>query len=339
MTWLLLRLYRRPIALLILLALGTAAALLASASTFSQQLDTTSVRTCLEAIRASGTTPVVVSPPPKTSSPMTPSPSSDSPSQTCSPGAQQALDSFGTVENWLKIALEAMPLILALFVSVPLVGREFERGTNRLLWTQSLTPTNWLVRLVLTALAFCVALTGIVSLAGGPWRALEVDVMNSQWPVFDVTPTVMLAYAFFGVALGVAAATVAGRTVVAMIATLVCWLGIRVAVGDLMRPRFISPLIDRTMTSGTAGHNWFLSVAYVDRSGTVLSDDQVFLRTGQQYPDPDVLAAHGISLGGLYQPAARFVAFQGIEAAVFVLLALACLILALVYLRVRVSSK
>ena len=51
-----------------------------------------------------------------------------------------------------------LPALIGLFWGAPLIARELEAGTHRLVWNQSITRTRWLaVKLGLTGLAAMVA--------------------------------------------------------------------------------------------------------------------------------------------------------------------------------------
>ena len=58
-----------------------------------------------------------------------------------------------------------LPALVGIFWGAPLIARELEGGTHRLVWNQSITRTRWLaVKLGLTGLAAMIA-TGL-----GTWR-------------------------------------------------------------------------------------------------------------------------------------------------------------------------
>jgi len=51
----------------------------------------------------------------------------------------------GTARLWLGVLVLVTPALIGMFWGAPLVAREFEEGTYRLAWTQSVTRTRWLV--------------------------------------------------------------------------------------------------------------------------------------------------------------------------------------------------
>ena len=62
-----------------------------------------------------------------------------------------------------------LPALIGLFWGAPLIARELEAGTHRLVWNQSVTRTRWLaVKLGLLGLA-AIAAAGLGSLAVDWW--------------------------------------------------------------------------------------------------------------------------------------------------------------------------
>ena len=67
------------------------------------------------------------------------------------------------------VLILATPALLGIFWGAPLIAREFETGTFRLAWNQSVTRTRWLmVKLALTGLA-AMAVTEALSLMHAWW--------------------------------------------------------------------------------------------------------------------------------------------------------------------------
>ncbi|GAA5082977.1 hypothetical protein HNP84_010058 [Thermocatellispora tengchongensis] len=97
----------------------------------------------------------------------------------------------------------------------PLIAREFETGTYRLAWTQSVTRGRWLAAVLavaaLGALAATAALAALLAWAppGGP-------VDPRSWPYYESHGVVPFARVLFALALGVALGAVTRHTRVAM---------------------------------------------------------------------------------------------------------------------------
>jgi hypothetical protein len=204
-------------------------------------------------------------------------------------------------------ALSSLPLLVGAFIGAPLVARELEQGTYLLAWTQGVSRRRWL----LAKLGVLVGLSclGLAALAGlMAWWSAPVDPVVGPWLTFDVHGLVPFAYAFFALSLGVAAGAIVRQTVGAMFATGAIFVAVRLAVAQL-RPHFLPPL--NAQEAGAGG-----PVPWVPWTSLVVQKT------------PPVL---------LYQPVERFRMFQGIEAAIFVALALALLVLTLWWMRHRIA--
>jgi ABC-type transport system involved in multi-copper enzyme maturation permease subunit len=317
MVWLLFRLYRRSTIAWLVVSMIMAAAFVAVWWVNSAAIAHPDVQSCLRIL--------------------TTSPESDStPAAQCSVGALASLDNFRGANTWITVAIVAMPLLLGMFMAAPLMGRELENGTHRLIWTQSITPLQWLLVRVACSLALAMAMVVIVTAAVIPWLSLGHNVWaGSPWPGFDLTMVAVFGYGLFAVMLGLAAATVIGRTVASMAVTGVVWVATRTIIEVLLRPNLVQPQLQRGMSAGSAGANWYLSVTYVDRAGHVIS----FAEANRITQGGTLLQDHGISPAGLYQPADRFWTFQGTEAVIFAGLAVLCGVIAIAWVKFRLASQ
>ncbi len=74
-----------------------------------------------------------------------------------------------------------LPALIGLFWGAPLITRELEAGTHRLVWNQSVTRTRWLaVKLALTGLAAMTA-AGLGSLVV-TWWSSPIDKTAANFP-------------------------------------------------------------------------------------------------------------------------------------------------------------
>ncbi len=143
------------------------------------------------------------------------------------------------------VLIGAVPGLLGVFWGAPLVARELESGTFRLVWTQSVTRTRWLaVKLGLVGLATMTAaglLSLIVTWWASPLDRAHLNIFNT----FDERDIVPIGFALFAFVLGVAAGLIIRRTLPAMAITLVAFVGARLAITNWVRPNLISPLHTR----------------------------------------------------------------------------------------------
>jgi hypothetical protein len=205
-----------------------------------------------------------------------------------------------------------LPALVGLFWGAPLLARELEAGTHRLVWNQSITRTRWLaVKLGLVGLV-AVTAVGVGSLAVG-WWADPIDKVATDYPrmaplLFDARGIVPLGYAAFAFALGVTVGMLVRRTLPAMAITLAIFVVVQIAMPLLVRPHLVPPVrstVEITQSNmdtlgmppgdapirlwlqdpaeGAYAGAWVLSSQAVDRSGRAL-DSISLSRTGACAP-------------------------------------------------------
>jgi hypothetical protein len=236
-------------------------------------------------------------------------------------------------------SLVALPALLGVFVAAPLFSREFEEGTNLLAWSQSITKIRWaVVKIGLIAVFVVVTSTALTLIVIWWHRPLDQAAYNGQWDAFDIEGMTPIAYAIFALALGTLAGLIIRRTVPAMAVTLFVFVAVRVLVAQA-RPHFVMPLTGSA--SDIQPGAWAISQSYyadaqrhqlpLDQVNTVMAGYRGASASGAT----DYLRQHGIRLLADYQPADRFWTFQLIEAAVFVAIAAALLVVSLWWLQRR----
>ncbi len=271
-----------------------------------------------------------------------------------SPGAScgTAMDAFNATSHTLQgivPLLNILPGLAGAFIGAPLLSREYEDGTWRLAWSQGVTRLAWLRGQMLGALAVT-ALSAALFTAVLTWWLSPVNYVNGRFTNngFDFTGIVPAAWALLAFAIGVLAGTALRRVVPAMAVTLAGYAVIRFPVEYLLRPRYLPPVekwgLPFAEGSGIARNDWELGLGPVAPGGhamlTGAQFDQVE-HTAQASINRATasqatyvaelnhwLTAHGYTQVATYQPADRFWTFQGIEAAICLLLALAALAVA-----------
>jgi hypothetical protein len=247
-----------------------------------------------------------------------------------------------------SLLLLSLPVLAGLFWGAPLVAREVEHGTHRLVWTQGVTRLRWAtVKLALVG-GGVVLVAAAYALLVGWWIAPLNDATGYRftWLFFDQQGPVLVGYALFAFALGVLAGTLTGKVLPAMAITLGGFLATRVAVALLLRPRFL-PYRRRTypILSGTPAEpnqltgDWVISRAVYSAQGVKLTPGSGSQALCDQTTAAQCLAKYGAGAYNqeLFQPADRFWLFQGIETALFVALAMVLLLLAVHLVRRRVA--
>jgi hypothetical protein len=283
---------------------------------------------------------------------------------TCKGGfCQAALSAFNAHDQVLRAAAQAIPLglpvVLGMFWGAPLVGRELESGTFRLAWTQGRSRLRWLgAKLAVVGLT-TIAVQGLLSLTMTWWwspvgRANPDRFSPALFSAFGLAP---IGYAAFALALGITAGVVIRRTLPAMAATLVVFVGVRLAVTYWIRPFFAAPLhlvlplnpngdigidaprggpLSLTFFPPQLPDAWLRSAQVTNAagqqpSGTVVSQScPQFVQAAHGHGD--MAAALKTCVTNLsatfhqtvvYQPASRYWPFQWAELGVFIALAFA----------------
>ncbi len=267
-------------------------------------------------------------------------------------------------------ALIAVPLLAGMFWAAPLVSREYEAGTHRLAWTQSVSPLRWIttkITLIFGVLAVAALLLGLLaSWALDPLTAAFGGRFNSTW--YDVQGIVPVALMLFALAVGVATSSLIRRTIPAMAITLLVYTAARIPI-HWIRWRF-APLtstgtvnipMNLLLQNPTAGPDelagsspvppgaWLHSVTTTDPSGRPipagLGNFDLLRRycpnlqidpSRSHLLDPGACAARiqnlAVHQSASYQPASHFWLIQTVESAIF--LGLAALLVAAAVLAV-----
>ncbi len=178
-----------------------------------------------------------------------------------------------------SVVVLALPALIGMFWGAPLVARELESGTHRLVWNQSVTRSRWLATKVAMGGAAALAVVGALSLTVTWWAGpIDTAIDNGQaasglvglprvspW-AFETRGIAPVGYAAFAFALGVASGLVLRRTVPAMAVTLGVLVTAHVAMPPLVRAH-LGP-VERTTTI-TADNLRGLLIAGDDEHGPV----------------------------------------------------------------------
>jgi ABC-type transport system involved in multi-copper enzyme maturation permease subunit len=239
-------------------------------------------------------------------------------------------DRFRLVNNvltWLPLA----PALIGLFWGAPMLAKEFEKGTHRLAWTQSVSLRRWLaVKLGV--------LSTLVVLAG-----LAFGTMNSAWlatfegssraerfgnvGMFVVTGVLPAAWWLFAFVVGAAAGAVFRRITPAFAVT----LGVVIAaILSLflfhVRENYATPerlVLDDPARSAPPNDSLIVSSQMIDADGRVIPEQDVFFECGPNrvcgisQNDPDLRQVY------YYHPADRYWRFQWTESALLLAATLA----------------
>src|SRR5262249_59666397 len=80
--------------------------------------------------------------------------------------------------QWLFLALIVVPGLAGMFIGAPLLARDIEQGTHRLLWTQGVPRRRWLA----TKLALVFGAVAVAAAPVGAHVAGMVGVPHTPFP-------------------------------------------------------------------------------------------------------------------------------------------------------------
>jgi ABC-type transport system involved in multi-copper enzyme maturation permease subunit len=246
------------------------------------------------------------------------------------------------------------PALIGAFWGAPLVAREFETGTLRLAWNQSISRTRWLLAKVAMLGLAAMAMAGLLSLMFYWWsqpayKAAIYARPNSGLSITRLSPLMFgtngiapIGYAAFAFAVGLLAGVLIKRTLPAMAVALVVLGFVLLAWPNWVRPHLIPPVHSTVALRGPAiaglgisGNQQMTIFPAADKPGAWVLSDQAVTAAGQQYAGPApracttesvdsctkaILALH-LDQSLTYQPATRFWALQGLETGAYLLLA------------------
>jgi hypothetical protein len=241
--------------------------------------------------------------------------------------------------GWLNL----LPFLLGLLLAAPTLV-DFEQGTYRLAWTQSVTRRRWLAGKVGFGLAIAVGVSAAL-VALSTWWHRPFDGIEGRFrgSAFDFEGTVTVGYVVFAFALCLAVGTLLRRTIPAAGIGLVVFLVARIGVLDQLRPRYLDPITltwDPTGPTPAAAADIFGDGSWVLSRGMVIAggggtdagdplracadaatsstgDKRVLLAGGADNPFNRCLHDHGVLNAIVYHPADRFWTIQAIETALF----------------------
>jgi hypothetical protein len=248
---------------------------------------------------------------------------------SCSALANNYSNSFGQLDLLMFFVCAGLPAAVGVFVGAPLIAREFEAGTNLLVWTQSITRRRWFAMKVSLVTLAAVVVAALLAPAVLIWNPSTFSIITifTRWNLFDIFPPVLVSYTLFALMLGVAFCAAIKRTVPAMAVTLVAFATARIGVEFFARPRYMQPL-SMNFTDRVSGDPWVFSQRTTDLAGRSVSQPQVDSAfqacSGPVPPDfsfASCLSSHGIRIVQDFQPSERFWLFQGFESAIFLTLA------------------
>lgn len=191
----------------------------------------------------------------------------------------------GQLMSFMKVVMLAVPFLLALFLGVPLVAREYSAGTHLLVWMQGVSRRRWLgVKLAWILATSAVITGGFAALATWWWRTGDALYLDRFQPLnFGVQGIVPVAFAVFAVALGVMFGAWFKRTLVAIALTLGVLVLAQMLIPAIARPHYMKSVSytapmslepaagpDQPPLPSNAGAAWITSAVLINAKGEML---------------------------------------------------------------------
>jgi hypothetical protein len=139
--------------------------------------------------------------------------------------------------HYPDLAMQAIPLLIAMFIGVRLVSRELESGTAAFAWTQGYSSSRWLLGKLAAAAAVLVPAAAAFGLVFGWWfRVYVPEVGYFTMNAFALYAPALAGWTLAGLTLGMAAGALTRREGRGMVLTIAGWI-----------------LLHRAVTLGSAG--------------------------------------------------------------------------------------
>lgn len=245
--------------------------------------------------------------------------------------------------GYVGVVTVVLPLLAGIFWGVPLVSRETEHGTHRMIWTQGVSRLRWATAKIGLLVLAVTALAAGFSLLFTWWAdpLMRTAGIRFDYFFFDLQGAAPVGYTLFAVALGMFAGALTKRTLPAMALTLTGYLAVRFAVEVLIRPNIQPPLHRRWPLTVPldeafqAPEDWVRNRGIHNAAGELVWKGSNGSCAGG--PPEGCLYGPGAYNQVDYQPGSRFWLFQWVETAIFVALAAALLVAAVHWIRRRIA--
>jgi hypothetical protein len=256
------------------------------------------------------------------------------------------------MDGFMRIAVVlgtfGLPVLVGMFLGSPFIAREYEEGTNKLIWTQSVSRRRWLTIKLLWTLSF-VLLYGIaLTLLTTWWSRMPNALAHNRFVQghFETQGLMPAVYTLFFTAIGVMASALSRKTLVSVAATIVVFVACTASFAQWIRPHYMSPVtVTAPMGPGIVDQKvpadaWVLKHAIVDKNGKTFdrfmtqslpqqcqdilrniqtsgNGQAIRVKAGGGDPVDECLNQAGYHQVVSYQPAYRYWDFQRIEAGIY----------------------
>jgi hypothetical protein len=268
------------------------------------------------------------------------------------------------IDGLIKIAVVlgtfALPVLFGIFVGSSLLSKEYEEGTNKLVWTQGVSRRKWLTVKLVWVLAFAL-LYGLALALLATWWSRTLNTLAHYRFVqghFETQGLMPVAYSLFFTAFGIMAGAWFRRTLLAMAITFGAFVLCMTSFAQWIRPHYqhpvtvVSVLGPNEIEGEVPTDAWVLNRGITDKNGKMFDSFRpdnmpaqcreltrnmqvadgsrvARLKASGQDPVDDCLNTAGYRQTATYQPSYRYWNFQRIEAGAY--LGMAAITIAVTY--------
>jgi ABC-type transport system involved in multi-copper enzyme maturation permease subunit len=262
---------------------------------------------------------------------------------SCTSARHDFAEAYELQVTLIGAVLLGVPALIGVFWGAPLVTREFEEKTDRLIWNQSITRTRWLAVKLTLLTVISMTVTGLYSLLL-TWSASRYDQLIGDrfgaltFASRNITP---IGYAAFAFLLGTVIGLLVRRTLPAMALTLALFTMIQILMPTALRQHLMPPVTSSVQLDAEAisradfmgfdesgaridGYTmpgaWSLtsSSRVLHADGTPFTTEQAEqCRQSDQQARMECTAKQNLHFSYTYQPADRYWRFQWIELSAF----------------------
>ncbi|WP_329231184.1 ABC transporter permease [Streptomyces sp. NBC_01460] len=258
--------------------------------------------------------------------------------RACDQTTRNYLDSMVTYRrmfDYVASGLTVLPVLFSAFVAGPLIARELESGTFRMAWTQSVSPTRWLVAKLAVPTMLLLAVTAVVTAVLARARSYGDTPYPVHWHdayTFSGSGVLPLAHVMFGTAVGALTALLIRRVIPALTVSAFV-TGAAVTFFTYWRAElWPSRTVSGTTLNAKEGM-WWVETGHITGAGERLPQD--VCASGASATDyARCMADHDVTSHYLdYHPASHFWPLQLVETGILLVLAAVALAVAFRVLR------
>ncbi len=280
-----------------------------------------------------------------------------------------AFDSKYNSFQFLVPLFLVLPALIGVFWGAPLIAREFEQGTYRFAWTQSVSRRHWVVAKIAGIGGATIALGAVFAGLVTWWSVTLITTHTDRFVpgIFDLRGIVPIGYTLFAIALGIVLGEIIGKVLPAMGATLLGFAVVRIVLDVFVRKHYmtakttvvpmITPKLDHGPFRARGLGEWILGENTLDKTGHIVARgggfDFGFLSrhcpnipapgkgivnvVGGKDPILSCVGRLGLQAQTIFQPGNRYWTFQWIEFGIYAVLAAG--LLAFAVWRIKSSSR